>query len=109
MAVAFDEDEKGKLIEMFETLDVRPDTSDPESMKQWMVDYLKTQGKIPNPAVYPVPPAPYANLPLLKISYFSGDDENESHVDFKTWKFEVLSSLSEAVYPQTKRQSPNLF
>ena len=98
MAVSFNEDEKGKLIDMFESLDVKPDTSDPESMKQWMMDYLKRQGKIQDPAAHPF--APYANLPLLKISYFSGDDDNKSHVDFDTWKFEVTSLLSEAVYPK---------
>ena len=100
MAVAFDEDEKGKIIDMFETLDVKPDTSDPEAMKQWMLDYLKAQGKIQNPVVQPFAPSPFANLPLLKISYFSGDDDNKSHVDFDTWKFEVMSLLSEAVYPK---------
>ena len=30
---------------MFQTLDMKSDTSDPEATKQWVLDYLKTQGK----------------------------------------------------------------
>ena len=103
MAVNFSEDEQGELIDVFKSLDVKPDTSDPESMKQWMLDYLKTQGKIPstvNPSNLSSPSkvntASY--LPTLKISYFSGDKENKSHVDYQTWKYEVKALLAEASY-----------
>jgi hypothetical protein len=71
---------------------VKPDTSDPESMKQWILDYLTRQGKIPSTAHA----ASY--LPSLKISYFSGDKENKSHVDYQTWKYEVKALMSEASY-----------
>ena len=40
---------------MFQTLDVKPDTSDPKAMNQWMLDYLKAQGKIQDPAPPSVP------------------------------------------------------
>jgi len=32
MAVNFSEEEKGKLVDLFKSLDVKPDTSDPEAM-----------------------------------------------------------------------------
>ncbi len=48
MAISFNEDEKDKLAHVFEELNIKPDTDNPESMKQWMLSYLKQQGKVPN-------------------------------------------------------------
>ena len=92
MAVNFSEEEEGKLVDVFKSLDVKPDTSDPEAMQQWMLDYLTRQGKIPSAA------HATSYLPPLKISYFSGDSENKSHVDYQTWKYEVRTLLSEGGY-----------
>lgn len=39
-------------------------------------------------------------LPTLKLSYFSGDKENKTHVDYETWKYEVNSLLRDSLYPK---------
>ena len=93
MAVAFDPDEKDKLIQVFETLNIKPDTDDPESMKQWMLQYLKDQGNVPNPTAASPQLAQFIQNP--RISLFSGSVQNKDHVTF-----EMCTLLKEGTHPK---------
>ena len=98
MAISFNDDEKDKLAHVFEELNIKPDTDDPETMKQWMLSYLKQQGKVPNPAPEGPKLAQFIQNP--RISLFSGNVQNKDHVTFEMWKFEVSTLLKEGIHPK---------
>ena len=97
---AFTEQEKTDLIAVFEGMDVKPDTADPESMAQWMKQYLISKGKVTD-----APPRSLADnlqpgsTPLIhtpKITVFSGDQTKDARFDI--WKYEVLTMIKEKTY-----------
>ena len=46
MASTLTESEKDQLINMFESLESKPKMDDPETLQQWMTDYLSSKGSI---------------------------------------------------------------
>ena len=94
MAISFDADEKDKLAHVFEELNIKPDTDDPETMKQWMLSYLKQQGKVPDSDSVPGGPKLAQFIQNPRISLFSGNVQNKDHVTFEMWKFEVCTLLT---------------
>ena len=92
---------------VFEAMDVKPDTSDAESMAQWMKDYLQQKGKLDT--------APMGGLPSgtqlvhsPKVIMFSGDEGKDAKYDL--WRYEVMSMIkaktySEAVIMNAARKS----
>ena len=81
------EEGKGKLVSALQDIGAKGVDSS-KDLDSWMMDYLKSQGKLPPPAVLPSAP---------RMSVFSGDPHE--FVSFDVWKFEVDSLLAEGMYP----------
>ena len=86
--------EADHLIDTFNTMGVKPKADNVDDLQNWMVDYLKTEGKIPvvgpdqnkETKIEIVPEIP-------KISIFSGDQKKD--VGFELWKHEIKCLLQE--------------
>ena len=71
MAGKFTQSEKQELVAVFEGMHVKPDTSDPESITQWMKSYLKGTGKLKD-ATDAQSGTQLIHTP--KVTNFSGDE-----------------------------------
>ena len=87
------------MAHAFEELNIKPDTDDLESMKQWMLSYLKQQGKVPDHASESLKLAAQF-IQNQSISLFSGNIQNNDYVTFEMWKFEVYTLLRQGIHPK---------
>lgn len=95
----FTEQEKQSLVAVFEGLDVKPDTSDPESMTQWMKQYLHQKGRLKDLPAVDSSRSIQGDSHLLqtpRVVTFSGDEQKDARFDI--WKYEVLSMVKEKTY-----------
>ena len=98
MGSKFTEDEKERLVNVFETLDVKPKMDDPDALKLWMGDYLKGQGRLEttsDPGTSTVSKAKTTHLiQTPRISPFSGIGSPKD-ISYESWRYEVMTSLRE--------------
>ena len=98
MESKFTEDEKEQLVNVFETLDVKPKMDDPDALKLWMEDYLKGQGRLkttPDPGTSTVSQAKTTHLiQTPRISPFSGIG-SPKEISYESWRYEVMTLLRE--------------
>ena len=107
MAVHYTTEEKDQLVSMFESLDSKPKMDDPESLQNWMEDYLKSKGRsrLTDPeeqkAVHTAPTQNIVHKTNVfqppRIVTFSGSGDAKE-VSFESWKFEVLTLLKEGTH-----------
>ena len=59
MAQPLTPDEKEKLVNMFESLEIKPKMDDKAAFQQWMEDYLRAEGQLPQQPTdgNPTPPS----------------------------------------------------
>ena len=98
----YTEEEKEKLVGMFESLNVKPKFADTEELELWMQEYLLSKGKArarTDPDEHAKPTHHEVTSHVLrqpKIATFSGNDDKG--VSFETWSYEVSTLLREKTY-----------
>ena len=106
-----DENDKEKLIDIFEGLEVKPKLDDVESLHQWMEQYLKGKGRIKESE--PIGQVGDSSNDLLRrnrlvppprLTSFSGGKQS-NEIAYETWKYEVLNLLREPLHTKQEVES----
>ena len=98
MRSKFTEDEKEQLVNVFETLDVKPKMDDPDALKLWMGDYLKGQGRLEttsDPGTSTVSKAKSTHLIQTPIISPLSGIGCAKDISYESWRYEVMTSLRE--------------
>lgn len=113
----FTDEETTQLIAAFKALGLKPKMDKPETLQQWMVDFVKATsvGDDDGEEVDPDKPDSSseaedtlekpANTPVTVVSHpprlstFSGDPQAKGDTTFDLWKYEVQCLLKEATHP----------
>ena len=101
MATSYSNEEKERLVNMFESLEVKPKMDNTEELKTWMADYVKGQGRLEHD-VGPDPNIPVAGkathiIQMPRLVPFSGSGD-QKEISYESWRFEVLTLLNEGTH-----------
>ena len=105
MAQPLTPDEKEKLVNMFESLEIKPKMDDKAAFQQWMEDYLRAEGQLPQQPTDGNPTPPSTSTVTSRTSIvqqprivpFSGGNDAKD-VSFETWLYEVETLLKDGTY-----------
>ena len=94
-------EEKDRLIDMFESLDLKPDIADPQSLKTWMANYVKDQGRSghdanPETGISSISKNTHV-IQMPRLASFSGSTDHKE-VSYESWRYEVLNLLSKGTH-----------
>ncbi|VDI84136.1 Hypothetical predicted protein [Mytilus galloprovincialis] len=99
-----------KTFEMFEKMGAKPKADTPEDLKNWMMEYLTSQGALkeqkpePAPNLQPhslvAPPKPVNVTKMMmnhppKITWFSGTEPKAGDTTYELWRHEVQCLLKQ--------------
>ncbi len=90
------EDQKREMVGLFESMGVKGKNE--AELQEWMVEYLKTKGKVTAAAEAAAVPTHTYNH-NLKINTFSGDAPGKGDTTYDLWRHEILCLLKEKLHP----------
>lgn len=96
------EEETKQLVGMFRSMGVKPKTTSPDELRQWMKDYVSSQdqGSTSSNHASPRPNTSTVNTVVTqnpRVSSFSGVVKNDQ-VSYEVWKYEVDTLVQEKVH-----------
>lgn len=105
-------DQQGEFLNTFQDLGICPDFSSPENLKQWMIEYAKSQTKepkmeIPSSSHHTSPGYGSKSTPstmvlhLPKIDRFAGGKSvGKNDISYDVWRFRVIQLLNSDLYSE---------
>ncbi len=97
----FNEDEAKQLLDAFSSLGVKPKADDPESLRQWMEDYVVAQGRQRVEAAQPQEATVRHQTHVTqfpKLVPFSGDTSKPDAVTYDLWRYDVQCLIEEDIH-----------